>query len=68
VQVSQTGSYVFVVKDDVASVRPVMVERTVDMNTVIGKGLEDGETVVADGQLLLVEGSRVAPRKAKTGT
>ena len=68
VQVSQTGTYVFVVTDDVASVRPVTVERTVDMNTVIGKGLEDGETVVADGQLLLVEGSRVAPRKAKTGT
>lgn len=63
VQVSQSGSFVFVVKDGIARVRPVEVARTVDNQTVIGKGLEDGETVVTDGQLLLVEGSRVEPRK-----
>ncbi len=65
VQVSQTGSFVFVVKDGVARVRPVDVTRTVENQSVIGKGLEDGETVVTDGQLLLVDGSRVAPRKPK---
>lgn len=65
VQVSQTGSFVFVVKDGVAKVRPVEVERTVDNLSVISKGLEGGETVVTDGQLLLVDGSRVAPRKPK---
>jgi RND family efflux transporter MFP subunit len=63
VQVSQSGSFVFVVKDGLARVRPVEIARTVDNQTVIGKGLEDGETVVTDGQLLLVEGSRVEPRK-----
>jgi multidrug efflux system membrane fusion protein len=65
IQVSQTGSFVFVVKDGVAKVRPVEVERTVDNQSVISKGLEGGETVVTDGQLLLVDGSRVAPRKPK---
>lgn len=65
IQVSQTGSYVFVVQDGVAKVRPVEVSRTVENRSVIGKGLADGETVVTDGQLLLVEGSRVAPRKPK---
>lgn len=65
VQVSQSGSFVFVVKDGIAKVRSVEVVRTVDNRSVIGKGLEDGETVVTDGQLLLVDGSRVAPRKPK---
>ncbi len=67
VQVSQTGSYVFVVENGVAKVRPVTVERTVDMQSVISKGLEGGETVVRDGQLLLVDGTRVTPRQAKPG-
>jgi membrane fusion protein, multidrug efflux system len=65
IQVSQSGSFVFVVKDGIAKVRPVEVTRTVDNRSVIGKGLEDGETVVTDGQLLLVDGSRVSPRKPK---
>lgn len=63
VQVSQTGPYVFVVENGVAKVRPVTVERTVDGQSVIAKGLNGGETVVLDGQLQLVDGSRVAPRK-----
>lgn len=62
VQVSQTGPFVFVVENGVAKVRNVTVERTVDMHSVITKGLEGGETVVLDGQLQLVDGSRVAPR------
>jgi multidrug efflux system membrane fusion protein len=71
VQVSQTGNFVFVVKDNVASVRPVKVARTVGHETVIESGLEGGETVVTDGQLLLSNGTRVAPRpvrEPKAGT
>jgi multidrug efflux system membrane fusion protein len=64
VQVSQTGSYVFVVENGVAKVRPVTVERTLDMHSVISKGLQGGETVVLDGQLQLVDGTRVAPRQS----
>jgi len=63
VQVGQNGTYVFVVKDGVAEIRPVTVDRTFDMQSVISKGLEGGETVVRDGQLSLVNGTRVAPRQ-----
>ena len=65
VQVSQTGSFVFVISDNVAKVQPVTVERTVGGLSVIGKGLNGGETVVTDGQLLLSNGTRVNPRNAK---
>ncbi len=66
VQVSQTGNFVFVINDDVAKVQPVKVERTVGNQTVISGGLNGGETVVTDGQLLLSNGTRVNPRPAKT--
>jgi RND family efflux transporter MFP subunit len=67
VQVGQNGSYVFLVENGVAKVRPVTVDRTIDMVSVITKGLNGGETVVLDGQLSLVDGVRVAPRGAKPG-
>jgi RND family efflux transporter MFP subunit len=62
VQQSQAGSFVFVVKDNTAQVRPVKVERTVDGMAAIESGLQDGETVVTDGQLLLSNGTRVTQR------
>ncbi|HEY1473892.1 MAG TPA: efflux RND transporter periplasmic adaptor subunit [Pseudolabrys sp.] len=65
VQVSQTGSFVFVILDSVAKVQPVTVVRTVGSLSVIGSGLSGGETVVTDGQLLLSNGTRVNPRAAK---
>jgi multidrug efflux system membrane fusion protein len=67
VQVSQRGNFVFVVRDGVAKVQPVTVERTVDDKSVITSGLDGGETVVTDGQLLLSNGTKVAPRERKTG-
>jgi RND family efflux transporter MFP subunit len=68
VQVSQSGTYVFVVKDGVASVRQVTVSRVVDGESVIASGLNGGETVVTNGQLLLSDGTRVAPRGPKVGS
>ena len=65
IQVSQTGSFVFVINDNVAKVQPVKVERTVGNLSVISNGLAGGETVVTDGQLLLSNGTRVNPRNAK---
>jgi RND family efflux transporter MFP subunit len=62
VQVGQSGTYVFVVKDNTANVRPVTVARVVDAISVIDKGLAPGEIVVTDGQLLLGNGTKVAPR------
>jgi len=65
VQVSQTGSFVFVINDNVAKVQPVKVERTVGNQSVIASGLSGGETVVTDGQLLLSNGTQVNSRAAK---
>lgn len=62
VQSGQTGSYVFIVENGVARTRTVTVARTLDNETVLSSGLEGGETVVTDGQLLLTDGVRVAPR------
>jgi multidrug efflux system membrane fusion protein len=61
-QVSQAGTFVFVVKDNTATVRNVKVERTVDGRVSIESGLEEGDVVVVDGQLLLSTGTRVTPR------
>ena len=65
VQVSQSGNFVFTVKDGVAKVQNVQVERQVGGETVIASGLSGGETVVTDGQLLLSDGTRVNPRPPK---
>ncbi|HVV62230.1 MAG TPA: efflux RND transporter periplasmic adaptor subunit [Pseudolabrys sp.] len=66
IQVSQTGNFVFVVKDGVAKVQPVKVERAVENMTVVTSGLSGGETVVTDGQLLLSNGTHVSVRPPKT--
>ena len=67
VQRSQSGNYVFVVKDGVAKVQPVKVDRTLQGQSVIIEGLSGGEDVVVDGQLLLSDGTRVEPRARKAG-
>ena len=65
VQVSQSGNFVFIVKDGVAKVQNIQVERQVGRETVVASGLSGGETVVTDGQLLLSDGTRVNPRPPK---
>jgi RND family efflux transporter MFP subunit len=67
VQRSQNGNYVFVVQDGKAHVRPVKVSRTFQGNSVVTEGLAGGEDVIVDGQLLLSEGTSVAPRATKAG-
>jgi multidrug efflux system membrane fusion protein len=69
VQVGQAGRFVFVVKNNnVASVQPVVVARTMEGEVVISEGLNGGETVVTDGQLLLTEGVRVTMRNPRVGS
>ena len=68
VQMSQTGSYVFLVDNDVATVRPVQVARVLGSESVLASGLEGGETVVTNGQLLLSNGTKVAARPPKVGS
>jgi membrane fusion protein, multidrug efflux system len=64
----QSGSYVFVIKDGVASVQPVKVARSFGEETILASGLEGGETVVTEGQLLLRNGTKVSARQIKTGS
>jgi RND family efflux transporter MFP subunit len=59
VQNGQRGSFVFVVENGAAKVREVTINRTVEGDTIIDKGLKGDETVVTDGQLSLRDGSRV---------
>src|SRR6201991_2155781 len=67
VQRSQSGNFVFVIKDGVAKVQPVKVDRTSQGMSVISEGLTGDESVVVDGQLLLSDGSRVEARTKKAG-
>jgi multidrug efflux system membrane fusion protein len=61
VQAGQQGTFVFVVKtDQTVELRPVTVERTRGDESVMKTGVRPGETVVTDGQIRLVPGSRVS--------
>jgi membrane fusion protein, multidrug efflux system len=64
----QAGNYVYVVNDNVAKVQNVSVARVNERETIISEGLKGGETVVTNGQLLLNNGTKVAPRDAKAGS
>ncbi len=60
VQTGQEGLFVFVVKQDRSvELRAVVTGETYNGETVIEKGLNVGETVVTDGQLQLLPGTRV---------
>ena len=67
VQRSQNGNYVFIVRDGKAHVQPVDVSRTFQGISVVASGLSGGEDVIVDGQLLLSEGTPVAPSGSKAG-
>jgi membrane fusion protein, multidrug efflux system len=65
VQEGQQGSFVFVVKSDqTVDLRPVTIARTSGTEAIVKDGLKAGETVITDGQLRLVAGSRIS---VKTG-
>jgi membrane fusion protein, multidrug efflux system len=60
VQAGPSGQYVYVLKADrTVEMRTVEVARTAGSETVLKQGVKPGETVVIDGQLRLVPGSRV---------
>jgi multidrug efflux system membrane fusion protein len=60
VQTGQQGQYVFVIKPDLTvEARPVVVNRTINNDVIVDKGLKAGERVVTDGQLQLVPGAKV---------
>ncbi len=65
VQNGQDGNFVYVVDDNrKVAARPVTLGPRVGQDLVIDKGLEEGETVVTEGQLRLAPGAQVAIRDA----
>jgi multidrug efflux system membrane fusion protein len=61
VQSGQQGPYVFVVKpDQTVEMRSVTVDRASGSETVLASGVQPGDTVVTDGHLRLVPGSRIS--------
>ena len=64
VQTGQSGFYVYVVKSDMTTeLRPVLPGNEIAGLTVIQNGLQQGETVVTDGQLRLYPGAKVEVKK-----
>ena len=60
VQVSQNGSFVYVVKSDQSvEPRPIVVGQTVRDKVIVQKGLTAGENLVTDGQSRLFPGAKV---------
>ncbi|MHB8654967.1 MAG: efflux RND transporter periplasmic adaptor subunit [Terriglobia bacterium] len=60
VQTGQQGQYIFVVKsDNSVEIRPVVPGIVVGGDQVIEKGIQPGERVVTDGQLMLFPGAHV---------
>jgi multidrug efflux system membrane fusion protein len=67
VQAGPEGQYVYVVKNDqTVEMRPVVVARTAGAETVLKEGVKPGESIVTDGQLRLVPGSRITVKDGNT--
>jgi len=65
IQTNQQGSFVYAVDaNQRAHVKPVVIDRTLSGMTVIASGLNEGDNVVTDGQLLLSNGALVSTKQA----
>ena len=65
VQTGQQGTFVFIVQpDQTVELRPVTVARLAGDETVLQTGVSAGDTVVTDGHLRLVPGSRISVKNA----
>lgn len=61
-QISDKGQFVYVVgADDTVTVRPVKVRQRTRGVALVAEGLNDGETVVVQGQYRLRPGTRITP-------
>ncbi len=66
VQTGPDGSYVYLVKaDQTVELRPIVVARVAGDETVIKDGLVPGDTIVTNGHLRLVPGSKISVRGAE---
>jgi multidrug efflux system membrane fusion protein len=68
VQAGQKGQFVYVVKkDETVEPRVVSILRTIENKVLIDKGVNAGETVVTDGQMMLFPGAHVKAVPAAKG-
>ncbi len=68
IQTGQKGTFVFVIKPDSSvEARTVVTGPEVGAETVIEQGVADGDRVVTDGQLRLVDGTHVVVKEADAG-
>jgi RND family efflux transporter MFP subunit len=67
VQVSQSGPFVYVVRDHKAVVQPIKLARIVANEAAVADGLQAGDVVVTDGHLLLNNGTPVTTRDRRAG-
>jgi multidrug efflux system membrane fusion protein len=68
VQISQSGHFVYVIKNEKAELHPVKVSRTLGDVTVLDSGVAADDAVVIDGHLQLTNGARVVIREGKKST
>lgn len=67
IQAGQQGDFAFVVTaNQTVDLRQVTVDRTSGAESIVKKGLKPGETVITDGQLRLVAGSRIKVKSDAT--
>ena len=65
VETGQNGKYVFIIKPDLkAELRPVKTGPVFRDEAVVLEGVAPGETVVTEGQLRLIPGTKVAIKQA----
>jgi multidrug efflux system membrane fusion protein len=62
VQIGQDGTFVYLVNNEKAEIRPISTGPSINGVTVIEKGLMDSDTIVTDGQLRLFPGAKVAAK------
>ena len=72
VQSGQMGQFVYVLKEDqTAEVRPVVIARTYENDSIVESGLKPGEQVLTDGLLMIKPGAKVqikeSPGSQKSG-
>ena len=61
VQRGPNGTFVFIIKDDnTAAVRPIVVQKQDETQTVVKSGLEPNDRVVTTGFVRLTDGSKVS--------
>jgi len=69
VQTGQQGQYVYIVRPDTSvEIRPVVPGTVMGNDEVIEKGVQSGERVVTDGQLMLYPGAHALVRSGPAGS